>query len=98
MCRNKKTAHHPEHSGLQDKRIIINQSWTRSDTTNKSTQQKIRFKAARDFRQGQGLQKDNILKHVAKATMGSIYSKHIYVLEWPSQIPDLIPADSKGQK
>ncbi len=51
------------------------------------------------YRQGQGIenglwmvfQHDNNPKHTVKATKEWLKKKHIKVLEWPSQSPDLNP-------
>ena len=46
---------------------------------------------AKDLRLGQTFtfQQDNDPKHKARAIMEWFRSKHIHVLEWPSQSPDL---------
>ncbi len=48
---------------------------------------------ARVLKMGHGLvfQHDNDPQHTAKATKQWLKKKHIKVLEWPSQFPDLIP-------
>ena len=49
------------------------------------------LESAKDLRLGQRFtfQQDNEPKHTARATMKWFRSKHIHVLEWPSQSPDL---------
>lgn len=37
------------------------------------------------------IMQDNNPKHKARVTMELFKTKHIYVLEWPSQSPDLNP-------
>uniref|UniRef100_A0AAZ3SSX8 Tc1-like transposase DDE domain-containing protein n=1 Tax=Oncorhynchus tshawytscha TaxID=74940 RepID=A0AAZ3SSX8_ONCTS len=54
------------------------------------------FQSTRDLRLGQRLtfQQDNDPKHTAKATLEWFKEKHLKVLEWPSQNPDLNPIDN----
>ncbi len=40
------------------------------------------------------LQHDNDTKHMDKATKESLQKKHVKVLEWSSQSPDLHPIDN----
>ena len=49
------------------------------------------LESAKDLRLGRRFifQQDNKPKHTARATMEWFRSKHIHVLEWPSQSPDL---------
>ena len=51
------------------------------------------FQSSRDLRLGQRstFQQDNNPKHTAEATIEWLKGKHLNVLEWPSQIPDLNP-------
>ncbi len=55
------------------------------------------LKPARALKMGHGwvFQHDNDRKHMAKATKEWLKKKHIKVLEWPSQSPDLNPIHSK---
>ncbi len=54
------------------------------------------LKPARALKMGRGwvLQHDNDPKHTAKATKEWLKKKHIKVLEWPSQSPDLHPIEN----
>ena len=55
------------------------------------------LESAKDLRLGRRFtfQQDNKPKHTARATMEWFKSKHIHMLEWPSQSPDLNPIGSR---
>ncbi len=54
------------------------------------------YRQCQGFEMGRGwvLQHDNDPKHMDKATKESLKKKHIKVLEWSNQSPDLHPIDN----
>ena len=54
------------------------------------------FQSTGDLRLGRRFtfQQDNSPKHTAKATLPSFKGKHLIILEWLSQSPDLIPIEN----
>ncbi len=61
----------------------------------KGTMDGVMYRRARALKMGRGwvFQHDNDPKHTAKATKEWLKKKHIKVLEWPSQSPDLNPTE-----
>ena len=55
---------------------------------------KILLPSARNMGHGQVFQQDNKPEYTAKATQERLKKKHIQVMEWPSQSPDLNPIEN----
>uniref|UniRef100_A0AAY4D8I4 Tc1-like transposase DDE domain-containing protein n=1 Tax=Denticeps clupeoides TaxID=299321 RepID=A0AAY4D8I4_9TELE len=64
-------------------------SWMEPNTG--QSWKKTSWESAKDLRLGRRFtfQQDKDAKHKARATMEWFKTKHIHVLEWPSQSPDL---------